>query len=36
MYEFTQDCLIGVPEIDEEHRQLFQMLNEAFSLLGDL
>lgn len=35
MYEFTQDCLIGVPEIDEEHRQLFQMLNEAFSLLGD-
>ena len=35
MYQFTDDCLIGIPEIDAEHRKLFQMINEAFSLLGD-
>lgn len=36
MYQFTDDCLIGIPEIDNEHRQLFQMINEAFELLQDL
>lgn len=35
MYQFTDDCLIGITEIDEEHRELFGMLNEAFALLGD-
>lgn len=35
MYQFTDDCLIGIPEIDAEHRRLFQMINEAFSLLDD-
>lgn len=34
MYQFTEDCLIGINEIDEEHRTLFQMLNEAFELLS--
>lgn len=32
MYEFTEDCLIHVEEIDNEHRRLFQMLNEAQAL----
>lgn len=33
MYQFTDDCLIGISEIDEEHRGLFQLINEAFGLL---
>lgn len=34
MYQFTEDCLTGVEIIDEEHRQLFSMINEAFELLS--
>lgn len=34
MYLFTEDCMIGIKEIDEEHRQLFQMLNETLELIG--
>lgn len=33
MYEFTKDCLTGITQIDEEHSQLFQMINEAHNLL---
>ena len=33
MYEFTEDCLIHIPQIDEEHRKLFQMINDALSLV---
>lgn len=33
MYQFTEDCLIGIKEIDDEHRQLFQMLNEAMDFI---
>lgn len=33
MYEFTEDCMIHIDNIDNEHRRLFQMINEAFSLL---
>ena len=33
MYEFTEDCMIHIPQIDEEHRKLFQMLNDALSLV---
>lgn len=33
MYQFTDDCLIGIEEIDNEHRKLFHMINEAFELL---
>lgn len=29
MYKFTQDCYIGIPELDQEHLKLFQLLNEA-------
>lgn len=35
MYEFTEDCLIHINAIDEEHRRLFQMLNEAITLSQD-
>lgn len=33
MYRFTEDCLIGIDQIDEEHRSLFEMINEAMELL---
>ena len=33
MYEFTEDCMIHIPQIDEEHRKLFQIINDALSLL---
>lgn len=29
MYQFTDDCIIGIEAIDEEHRKLFQLINEA-------
>lgn len=35
MYEFTEDCLIHIDQLDEEHRRLFQMLNEAISLAAE-
>ncbi len=35
MYQFTTDCLIGIEELDEEHRTLFRMINEAFDLLSE-
>lgn len=35
MYKFTEDCLTGINVIDEEHRRLFSMINEAFALLED-
>lgn len=35
MYEFTEDCMIHVEEIDNEHRRLFQMINEALELVAN-
>ena len=35
MYEFTEDCLIHIDKIDDEHRRLFQMLNEAIQLADE-
>ena len=35
MYQFTEDCLTGITEIDEEHRKLFQLINEAAALKED-
>ena len=29
MFIFTKDCLIGVPEIDEEHKRLFELIGEV-------
>lgn len=35
MYQFTDDCRIGIPEIDEEHETLFSLVNQAYSLLSE-
>lgn len=32
-YQFTEDCVIGVEQIDAEHRKLFSMVNEAMEVL---
>ena len=32
MYRFTEDCLIGIEQIDTEHRTLFTLINEAAEL----
>ncbi len=32
MFEFTEDCLTGIEQIDEEHRYLFELLNRAHEL----
>ena len=32
MYYFTDDCLIGIEQIDEEHRGLFQLIREVHDL----
>lgn len=32
MYQFTQDCLTGIGQIDDEHSMLFSLLNEAEAL----
>jgi hemerythrin len=34
MFTFTDDCLIGITEIDEEHRGLFDLINEISKLLS--
>ena len=34
MYEFTQDCILHVEQIDDEHRRLFQIINETLALLA--
>ncbi len=34
MYEFTDDCLIHIDEIDNEHRQLFSLLNESIAMVA--
>lgn len=33
MYQFTEDCLTGIPEIDREHKKLFRLINEIHELL---
>ena len=35
MYEFTKDCMIGIKEIDDEHKKLFDMINDAMVLTND-
>lgn len=34
MFEFTDDCLTGIEQIDEEHRFLFELLNKAYQLVA--
>ena len=33
MYQFTKDCLIGIPQIDKEHEYLFELVNKAYQAL---
>ena len=33
MFTLTSDCIIGVEEIDNEHRRLFELLNEGLDML---
>lgn len=33
MFEFTDDCKIGISQIDDEHRYLFELLNRAYVLV---
>lgn len=33
MFEFTEDCITGIDLIDEEHRQLFEMINHLVDTL---
>ena len=35
MYQFTEDCMVGITQIDEEHRRLFEMINETQKLLQE-
>lgn len=35
MYQFTDDCLLGVEAIDNEHRQLFITINQISEVLTD-
>lgn len=34
-YKFTNNCLIGVEQIDDEHRELFRLVGEVQDLLHD-
>ena len=36
MYEFTNDCLTGIKEIDDEHAKLFKMVNDAIAMSNEL
>lgn len=33
MFTFTKDCMIGVPEIDDEHKRLFELIDEVDAAL---
>lgn len=33
MFKFTDDCLIGVPEIDDEHKKLFELISNTDAAL---
>ena len=33
MFTFTKDCLIGVPQIDDEHKKLFELISDVDTAL---
>lgn len=35
MYEFTEDCMIHIDTIDNEHKRLFNIINEAIATLAE-
>ena len=34
MFQFTKDCMIGIEQIDDEHRHLFALLNQGMNMLA--
>ena len=34
MFLFTEDCILGIEEIDNEHRHLFEMINQVLDMLN--
>lgn len=35
MYEFTTDCLTGIEQIDNEHRELFTLINQSIKMVSE-
>jgi len=35
MYQFTEDCLTGIEQIDKEHEKLFGLINQTVKLLNN-
>lgn len=35
MFQFTEDCIIGHEEIDNEHRHLFDIINKGMAIAGN-
>lgn len=35
MFQFTDDCKIGIEQIDDEHSYLFELLNKAYNLVAE-
>lgn len=35
MFQYTDDCKIGIEQIDKEHQYLFELLNKAYDLIMD-
>ncbi|MGN1206182.1 MAG: bacteriohemerythrin [Eubacterium sp.] len=35
MIQFTDDCILGIQQLDDEHRHLFELMNDAMILLED-
>lgn len=33
MFQFTEDCILGVEQLDEEHRHLFDLINNGVDML---
>lgn len=33
MFEFTEDCIVGIEQIDDEHRYLFELLNTGIEMV---
>ena len=33
MFQFTEDCILGIEQIDEEHRYLFELLNKGMDMV---
>ena len=33
MFRFTDDCLIGIESLDEQHRHLFELINSVLDMI---